>query len=352
MSEHLVLAHPYEDNLEYQRVRRFQECLGGVSVKKIETKVDISAKLPSESASEDFLSFEVQYDSTFYAQPDMYEYFKAGIDHFEPFVSRGGKASRHGVFFGALVVGDGDEEVQVAVKPHARTEDTYVGKKEADRSCLKDYFVNVAAIECGFTTLTPVGVLLNSENDAYSFTTLDTGLTSLEAIRWPKFYKPEIELVDGSGIWSKMSMQTAIVHDTGDSHHGDLAGRNAAIHLFGQLMLIDLEDGNFTLHESHDIEERFGNSLVDLRKLMDSMATPKKAPNPGLGLFDRMKTNWWPAYHKLFFEEYAQIRLDMAAQGSHHMKKLKETKQEVRQLELSMKNHLEYIQTTYEGLLN
>lgn len=332
-------------SLEQARIAEFQGILARAAVLPLTASVDIEQADPVAAAKDSFFRTDFQpvgedglSRPTFYALPEVTHELAEDLVGFEPFISRGGKASGHGVFFGALQFADG-MELAVAVKPHFSNENDPESKRNAESSCLQDYFGNVAAKKCGFESLEPVGFILDEDGTPYSLTVLDQTLDTLDNINWTHFFEEGFDTIGMKDLLYKVAMITALLHNNGESFHGDLAARNIATNIYGQVFLIDWEYGNVTNSPAPDAEERFGKSWVDLRKLLQSMIRPANIKDPGVGMFEHCKESYWDNFKELFFDDYLEARKQLAQQGSHHMKKLRDTEAELQQLENSL--HLE-----------
>lgn len=323
---------------ELERIDQFRETLGRIEVKPLTTQIDINEVYPAAVAKRDFFNNNYQPGPCFYALPEIAHELAEDLTGFEPYVSRGGKASAHGVFFGALTFADGFE-LPVAVKPHSVNEDSVYSRREAEESCLRDYFTNSAATKSGFESLEPVGFILDDGGNSYSLTVLDEKLTSLESNEWREFFRKGFVNTGMREQLYKVALNAASLHDTGYSYHGDLAPRNIATNLYGQVFFIDWEKGNLTKAEAPDIEERFGKSWIDLKTLMQGMVKPPYGNDPGIGMFKYCEGDWWNCFKDVVLDDYLETRRMLASQGSHHMIRLKATESELVQLEHAL--HLE-----------
>ena len=324
--------HPYEEeeSIRLSKVHELQENISLYQIKAFDPILNCGAENPSREAAEHFKYSEKELAPTFYLVPELAEFASEGISGFTPYTSRSGNSSYHGVFFGEIHFADGSS-ISVAVKPHDIEEDNnYTANEE---SCLNDYFANLAAKELGFESLKPVGLILDYEGTQYSITKLEEDLDTLDMLDWTDFYKEGFKNYGMREHWYKSALYAANLHQNGDSYHGDMAARNIAINSSGHVFFIDWEKGNITNQPSMDVEERFGHSWVDLKGLLLSMARPADLRhNPGIGIF-KHSANWWEDFKDLFFKDYKEMRLLLAEQGSHHMKQLRETKEELEQLE-------------------
>lgn len=335
--EHLINVQ----DKEAQRIAEFQNLLPLLAIAPLYAEIDLKSKDPASETGKRFVIENNFGMPTFFAVPEIANELQEGLVSFEPLVSRG-KASRNGVFFGAFHFTDGSQ-LEVAVKPHPIGSEDKLGFREAEVACLKDYFTNVAAQKAKFEGLTPVGMILNEEGMPYSITLLDEALTTQDSTDWTEFYKEGHETAGMREMWGKVASVVALLHDTGDCVHGDLEARNIAANPDGHVFLIDWEFGQVTTAPSIDIEERFGKSLIDIKALMVSMARPSNLPynqRPGIGLFTHNKGLWWDGFKDIFFDEYASWRLAMAGQGKHHTKKVRETEEELQQLEHFLQNEM------------
>lgn len=325
---------------ESVRVSEFQELLGQLSVKPLTTELDMSDADPTQRARTEFIGRDYQARPTLYVAANIAGEVGSSIQGFKPYISRSGKASAHGVFFGALVLNDGFD-LPVAVKPHEVTEDTGLSRRESETSCLRDYFTNVAAEKCGLKSLEPVGFMLSEGEQPYSLTVLDEKLTSFDSINWTRYYEEGYETVGMRELYYKAALHAANLHDTGYSYHGDLAPRNIATNLYGQVFFIDWEKGNVTQSEAPDVEERFGKSLVDLKALMMASVKPPFGSDPGIGMFMQCQGNYWEEFKDVFFDDYAETRLVLASRGSHHMRRLRNTHEELKHLEATLRMEMD-----------
>jgi hypothetical protein len=280
---------------ESRRIQQFYEVLDQVeAVKPLTLAIDRDAEKPAEAAAYDFLTVDYVPGTTLHVVPELATDFESGFLGFVPLVSRTGKASKHGVFFGSFFFTDGTE-LKAAIKPHTTSEDTYAAYKKAEMSCLYDYFTNVAARELGFESLEPVGLITNNQGTNYSITWLDQNLVTLDSTDWTCFFQPGFKNEGMREELAKAARITALLHATGASYHGDLAARNIATNSEGQIFLIDWEHGNITNRPARDIEERFGYSWKDLKNFADSLANPPGHSLPGIGIFSALDGNWGEA---------------------------------------------------------
>lgn len=328
-----VLSRQFLWSPEYE----FAETISTAPVEELMVQPDLKSAQPSDEAGKRFIAMQYKPETTFYVTSEFKQVSGSEIIGFEPFVSSTGVLSYHGVFFGGLETENGSQ-IPVAVKPHEIVCDDVVSKRDAEKSCFSDYFTNVAAKLGHLCSLEPVGFILGKDGDPYTITLLEDDLTTLDSIDWTVFYREGTETVGMRDIWKKTAVNVANLHSIGDSLHGDLATRNIATNSDGQILLIDWEHGNITESNSGDIEERFGNSLVDLRKLMDDMARPTHLlSNPGVGLFQECSGSWWEAYVDIFYDKYKEWREVHAAQGKHHTQRVENTEDELVQLDVTLK---------------
>lgn len=318
---------------EAVKVQEFASLLSSIEVVPMEFEVDVSSQNPSVDVMR-----EVQVSSDFktpkfFVIPELFESVSKRLVGFEPVVASGVQGSRHGVFFGDLVFDDWSE-IAVAVKPYVSPTDEVNEKRKAESECLNDFFTTTAARESGFESIVPLGFILDADGTPYSITLLDEGIDTLDTFDWTNFFDEDFDSQNMRNILTKLAFHAAILHEHGDSFHGDLAPRNAAYTMEGNVFLIDWEYGKVTSHSSGDPEEHFGRTFTDLKSMMLAMMDPTDLKhNPGIGLFESAKGPWWDAFQETFFLDYAECRRMLATQGSHHQKKLQQTSQEITMLE-------------------
>ncbi len=329
-----LIDRSYEPYAPYELdngITEFESLLTQVPVKSLSVEVDINNPSPVLDAKTKFFAQDYQLETTMYVSKE-FDALAGGIVGFETLVASEEVASYHGVFFGDIHLEDGTT-VSVAVKPHTVIEGDSSSRKDAESSCFNDFYNNVCAQPTCLGGLKPVGFLMGREGSLYSMTLLDEGLSTFDSIDWTVFYREGEETSGMRELWDKAAISIATVHGEGASRHGDVAARNIGTSPSGQVFLFDWEAGAITKSPPKDVEARFGYSLVDLRKLVEDMATPNTLPfKPGIGLFTYAKESWWESFNELFFEQYEAWRIDYAKQGSHHMSKLRETTEELAQL--------------------
>lgn len=315
-----------------ERVEAFRVALEDIAVAPLHATLDISNESPAKDAANTFIFENRNDEPTLFLEPDLVEAIDEaeGLVGFQPYVVASSKTSGHGVFFGALRLGDGSE-VEVAVKPHHYDSDDILDKRKMERSCLRDYFTNIAAHKAQFDGLKSIGFLLDLDGTPYSLTLLEEELSTYDSIDWTVLHKEGHETSGMRTLWDKAAMLVAHLHSTGDSFHGDLAPRNIGTNPEGQVFLIDWELGNVTTHESHDTRQRGRKLHSEMRKLMESMLYPTY--KGGTGMFQDLKdVSWWDGFKDVFFDTYCDWRLGLAEQGAHHGVVLKETKAELSDL--------------------
>lgn len=318
---------------EFARVHQFQETIGHVSlIKPLNLQFDFVEEEPIEQAARRFLIYDREVQPTFYLEPGQIEQVPQTIAGFQAFISRGGKRSNHGVFFGNLQFND-DSQLPVAVKPH-----TGEGANVTE-SCLRDYFKNAAINKLGFFSLQPVGLVLDSSR-AYSLTALEESLTTLDSIDWSNFYPDTSQNPGMVQIWSQVARHLAALHAQGSLMHGDLAARNIAVTSDSQVFFMDWEYASIDLKEPRDVKVKFGYSFTDLDVLAASLCVPPDAQiKGGIGLFAGKSGDWWEGFREFFYDEYEAFRLDYV-RGTKRQAAVEEELQELRRsLEQSFKMH-------------
>lgn len=330
------------------RIDQFGEVLRDlVGIKPIPDsfKFDSEHDNPVETAVKNFKDLELPTKKTLYLHN---EFFPQQIDTpaitIEPLVARGGKNSKHGVFFGGLNMGE-NVVIEVAVKPHI-TAVRSMQESDATYSAVKDYANNKIVHELGFDGLQPVGFLLDSLNRAYSFTKLDESITTLDSIDWTNFY-PDIHLNPVMhNYWRRISQQAAYLHSIGSSQHGDLAPRNIAVSSVPvadeAIFFIDWEDANINLLNPRDAEVAYGHSYTDLSVILESMCRPPHASfKPGIGIFYNKNDDWWEGFKQIFLDEYCNFRIELATQGNHSSSKINNVKEELVELQRTLQQDIE-----------
>lgn len=316
---------------EMTRVYQFWETLGRTAlIKPAHFQFDFKDVAPVEQATRRFFNYDMEAQPTLYLEPSQDEELQTQrLTGFWPRVTRGGKRTRHGVFFGDLIFND-DRQLPVAIKPH---DDDRPGAKE---SCLRDYTNNLAAGELGFFSLEPVGFLLDYDR-SYSITRLQESLTTLDSIDWSNFYPDTNDHPGMMQIWSQVARRLADLHVDGSMMHGDLAARNIAITSDSQVFFIDWEFASLDLKEPRDVEVKFGYSFADLDLLVACMCMP--TTQGGIGIFSGKAGDWWKGFCDFFFDEYEALRLD-AVKGTKRQVVVEEEIQELtRSLEESFEMH-------------
>lgn len=337
---------PEREDLQAKRISEFLAVLPGTAIASLDVAVDICSENPVSDVSREFMLERSLGMRTLYAPSEIATDLQNHMLGFEPITSKS-KASRNGVFFGAFHLDDGSE-MRVAVKPLAPVDGSSMSKVVAEKECLKDYFMNVVATEANFDCLQPFGMLIDQEGTCYSLTVLDEELDTFDSIDWSVFYDPKHETTGMMQLWSKVASLVAMLHSTGESFHGDLAPRNISNNPSGQVALLDWEAGSISTKPSVDLEERFGKSWLDLKSLMVSLARPNTMKyNPGAGLFKYCETSWWEAFEDVFFTEYCDWRMALAEQGSHHMKAVHYTTEELTQLRAVLSGQMEDLEARF-----
>ncbi len=325
---------------ELERVCDFLETLETIrSVRPFETTIDFAERTPVDLAVQRFLHCEhIEHDRStrLYLEPRTASRFITGglveVD-FLPRTSRAGKSSRHGVFFGDLgFVSPSNSLLPVAVKPY---------DEDYPRDfCVREYLNNVGFREQSLDCPRPIGLVL-ARDKAYFLSELDETLTTLDSIDWSDFHGSMDENPGMREIWSHVAKITAVLHSIGISAHCDLVPRNIAINADGSMRFIDLEESQIDTTPPRDAEVRFGNSYKDLKVLVEAMCRPLKIPQipgvtpggithmVGIGLFNQPDRDWWVDFCNLFFDEYAQDRLALARNGSHHSRQEAEVQSEI-----------------------
>ena len=334
---------PKFDDLEKSRIENFGLIVPRLSVEIQDIEIDENKQNPKSDARARFLANRKRTgDPIAYLNSDIAGLYRGNVS-FQPYRSQGGKASRHGVIFGDLDFGD-DKRVSIAIKPFEIVD----GRVEAERECLDDYFGNAAAYKLGVGGLKPVGMIDDANNTLYSLTVLQKSLDTFDNIDWSGF-SPDFEFNPGmEELWFRAAHSVAILHSMGDSYHGDLFLRNLATNPEGQVFPIDWEYGDFCCQFIDDIETRFTNKFRDLKNLLKGMATPANIGiESGAGIFMNTNSSWWKAFNQVFYTEYRAWRVELAAQGTHHMKIVKSTEEELRQLDNDLESEINFLQNTY-----
>lgn len=338
----------YEDStnfqdLEKKRIEDFSRTVPKLETKLLDINIDITSERPKDEALNKFLNTRIRTGEPIaYLVPEYHKLFK-GPMKFEPYKSQGGKSSRHGVIFGDLEF-DEHTNVSVAIKPFQLVE----GRAKTEIECLSDYFGNAVAHRFNLGGLMPIGIVDDTKNNLYSLTVLQRSLDTFDNINWADFY-PEFN--DNSGmqeLWLKAAHSIALLHNMGDSYHGDLYLRNIATNPEGSVFPIDWEYGEFSCSFSRDFEERYAKKFKDMKQLVQSMSYPTNIGiASGAGMFMEVRNEWWNVFREIFFDEYIAWRIDLASQGHHRTRILSETRLELNQLAIDLKDELGDIQKKY-----
>lgn len=322
------------NDTELERVQRFEEMLGHLSsVRTLDFRLDLQRdNEPVEAAVQRFLSYDYTGKPELFIADDQGDFSDVDVNFFAPRIARGGKRSNHGVFFGDLRFDD-ETSLAVAVKPYTEA---------ANLACLRDHGNNVAARALGFSSLKPIGFLLEGNERAYSMTKLDEDITTLDTIDWSQFYPNFTNNPGMIMIFSQIARRMALIHAEGNKNHGDLAGRNIAVTTDDQVFFIDWEKANISLKPPRDAEVRYSNSHADLSVLLESLCLPPHADfKAGLGVFFGKGGDWWEGFCELIFNEYIDLREVMADAGSHHKRVKADIKEELDQLTISLRKGME-----------
>lgn len=262
---------------------------------------------------------------------------------FMPRRSRAGKNSAHGVFFGDLILSSG-ATLSLAVKPH--------DVEGNEKSALTDLLCTQIVERLGFYTLAPAGLLLNGDPEhdtAYSLTVLDEGLSTFDSVDWSSF---AMNMSSHPGMreqWRAAANQTAVLHDSGQACHGDLAGRNIATSGDGGAFLIDWEKARFSGAPPRDAEVRYQYSYADLSVLLESMARSPEDPfKPGIGLLHENVGDWWGSFKEVFFEDYLITRRVLAEQGNHNKQRHLDITEELEVLEATLRADCQMFREIHE----
>jgi len=310
---------------EGERVRQFKDQidrLDGTEI--IDFNLNFDLDFPVDFAIKQFTLQENNSRYKLYLPPSLGQ-DDAIVDNFYPRISRVGKRTGHGVFFGDISFTNGNK-IGVAVKPHWT---------EPVTSCLRDYINNIGITQLGIETLQSSGFLLGYDNTpAYSMTLLEDDLTTLDSIDWRNFY-PDVEKDQGMiNIWKSVAQNLAYIHAIGSINHGDLDARNIAQTSAGNLFFIDWERANVSLQKPRDAEVRYGYSHPDLYAILKSMCESTKV---GLGIYYKKPGDYWDSFHDLILDHYKNDRLEYAQSGTHHGTTLAEVAEEIEELEKTLK---------------
>lgn len=348
MSASLEFAPDLASNETEDSCRKFETEITGIKIQELSVLPDISEAYPAVEAGRRFISSQYSSDQTLYVDSQYVASVGDEIVGFESYSSNTGVASFHGVFFGELHVSSG-ATIPVAVKPHKSIDDDLVSRREAEQSCFADYFTNIATEQAHIGSLKSLGFVIGRDGGIYTLSIIEDELTTLDSIDWTVFFEEGEETQGMRDIWRKAAVNIANLHSIGASFHGDLATRNIATNTDGQILLIDWEFGNITERPSVDMEERFGRTLHDLRKLVEDLLKPTTLTNgQGVGLFTHCKGSYWEAFEEFFFDKYEEWREIHAAQGKHHTKKVEGTAEELTQLRTSLVAIFDQYQQHYQ----
>lgn len=333
-------AHGSVDQ-EFIRIQDFKNSLSNVdAVRPVTAEFDFSDPNPVGGVISRFGNYEEVWSlPTLYV--DAAKPSEATKDmKFHERVSRDPGKSKHGVFFGDLEFSNG-HSVEVAVKPHL---------DDVRQSCLTDYFNYKAVADLGINTLEPFGFVLGEEGKAYSLTVLDRSLKTFDSIDWSEFY-PQIDRNPGmANMWTQIALQTAIIHSMGRLNMGDEAPRNMANTAGGHNFLFDWEHANINVLPVNDAEIRFGLSYKDLFAVLEGcILPPVPGYKEGIGIFYGKEGDWWQGFEEMFFADYREARLDLAASGKHHMLRQKEVESELTELERSLRAVAQDLQQSLAG---
>lgn len=332
----------FQVDKELERVVRFQEFLSGTErVVPFRPEFDFDEDLPVKNAISRFLAYEATGETTMYLDPNFISEKLEDTLSFSPLVSRGGKRSAHGVFFGDLYCGE-SHIATVAVKPH---------EISGIDSCLNDYANTLAVQDLGIFSVQSLGLLMNKNNKniAYSFTVLEETLTTLDSIDWSNFYPASESNPGMQEMWRVLSDQLAVLHDGGNISHGDMAARNIATIAeqegSGSIFFIDWEMARISNLKPRDAEVRYNHSYADLSVLLESMCLPPHGSfKSGIGLFYGKNLDWWKGFKEVFFDEYCDVRRLLAVKGKHHISTMREIEDELKALEASLFNDIKMME--------
>lgn len=332
---HITQFESFDDR-ELQNVYEFHEAISSVDrISSHEVRVDLSGDtLESETPVDQAIRrFRVYGNTGTLYLEDAYLSDGLKVTDFVPLISRGGKRSYHGVFFGNLHFSNG-QEVPVAVKPH-------IDRGEAVNSCLSEYYNNEAISKLNFPNLQPVGFVALSNDRAYSFTYLDEALSTIDSIDWSSFYPATSEHPGMQEIWRQISEQAAFMHENGSISHGDFAARNIATTIDGGVMFIDWERARISTAEPRDAEVRFTHSHSDLATLLESMCRPTHDRfKAGIGIFYGKELDWWQGFKEVFFDRYRTTRLELLEQSKRSRQLKLDVLEELEVLEQSLFSHM------------
>jgi len=336
---------PTYSDLERDRIEDFSKIVPKLLIEVQHIEVDENCISPKNDARERFFQTRKRTGEPLaYLAPEFAGLYTNQLN-FNPNKSHGGKASRHGVIFGDLNFGNGNN-VPVAIKPFA------VDYKRAttEKECLNDYFGNSAAYKLGVGGLQPVGIVDDAHENFYSLTVLQRSLDTFDNIDWSDFtINPELN-IGMQELWNKAAHSIAVLHSMGDSYHGDLFLRNLATNPEGNVFPIDWEYGDFSCIFSKDLKIRFFDRFKDLANLAKGMVAPINIGiESGAGMFMKSKQNWWILFQQIFYTEYRSWRMELASQGKLHMKILESTKSELEQLDIDLETEITLLQRLFIG---
>lgn len=313
---------------EVARVQRFQSTLGNCTlVTTVETEIDYDVITPTRVAVNDFLTRKEEGQGV-YLEKEFAHYAHEGVPVFTPRISRGGKNSAHGVFFGDLGFESG-LSLPVAVKPY--------DSEDSEKPVLREHFNSRAIREVGLYSLHPMGVILGSSDENYYLTLLEESLTTLDSVDWSKFYPDMDENPGMMQIWSQIARQVALMHSLGSVSHLDLAGRNIAATAGNYAFLIDWERAHVSLVKPTEAEIKYHFSHPDLSSLIETcFKSPNDPFKAGLGIFYKKTGDIWSAIREMFLDEYFATRRALAeSEGSEA--EIKEVEEELAVLDSSLR---------------
>lgn len=329
-----------EIDLEHERVARFNALITQeLPVHCITTQINLSDSDPLHSTIREIRGQGVQRGLLLdLATARLITHEGSEIPkavEFIPRVSRG-KKSAHGVFFGDIVF-DNERTLEVAVKPFTDENNEW--------GALYDQFSNYMVKKIGLYTLEPAGVLLDGDSEhgtSYSMTILEEGMTTFDSIDWTDFAESMEENPGMTELWSSLARTVALLHASGQSNQGDLAGRNIATSDDGGAFLIDWEKARFSGDAPRDAETRYQFSSVDLAQLVESMCrTPEDPLMPGIGIFNLERDDWWEQFCTIFYDEYLDTRRILAQEGSHHKTTVADVESEITALTGRLKSEMQ-----------
>lgn len=315
------------------RIRAFTDTLDGLANMRVVTfEFDFAERYPVKQAIDRFLLYDCEVAPTLYLHPDIGEFGQDSTLSFTPRMARSGKHSGHGVFFGDIDCGGG-QQLPVAVKPHS---------VEGTNSCLTDYLNGCAVNDLGIFSLQPVGFILDrTGRKAYSLTYLEETLTTLDSVDWSDFYIHADQHPGMQETWLQAARLLALVHSNGSLNHGDFAPRNIATTADGGLLFIDWEEAEVSMAQPRDAEVRYGLSYKDLFVLAESFCRPATDDfKAGIGLFYGKGGDWWNGFREIFFDEYVAFRREMAEMGSHNSARRAAVDSELQELSRSLQGYL------------